>query len=276
MLTRKQMLQRHRYRPTSRQRMAIGADRSGRITTIVHEGRTETARYSHLRGQPHRRRRDSMYTSPNMRRPIALCRLTSTSDARCAGQARPPARSRSSRRWTIWHTASAWIRSNCGCATNPSAIKPTGLPFSTRRLTECLKQGAATFGWSRRNPTPRSMRDGDQLIGIGMAAAGYHTIAQQVATRSPASTPTAPPTCRRAHQRHGARHLHVDDSGRRRCARAADGPGPVRPRRQPTFPLRHRIRARGPWPASGRRCSPSRTCCATGSSAPPSSTPPHP
>jgi xanthine dehydrogenase YagR molybdenum-binding subunit len=57
----------------------------------------------------------------------------------------------------------------------PARDESAGLPFSTRRLTDCLKQGSATFGWSRRNPTPRSMRDGDQLIGIGTAAAVYHT-----------------------------------------------------------------------------------------------------
>ena len=34
------------YRPTSRQRMAIGADRSGRISAIVHEAHTETSRYN--------------------------------------------------------------------------------------------------------------------------------------------------------------------------------------------------------------------------------------
>ena len=89
--------------------------------------------------------------------------------------------SRWSRRWTTWRSASEWIRSSCGCATNPIAIVPTNLPFSTRRLTDCLRQGADAFGWSRRNPTPRATRDGNQLIGIGMAAAVYHTARSQCA-----------------------------------------------------------------------------------------------
>jgi xanthine dehydrogenase YagR molybdenum-binding subunit len=58
----------------------------------------------------------------------------------------------------------------------PAFDQTTGIPFSTRRLTDCLSQGAATFGWAQRNPTPRSTRDGNELIGIGMAAAGYHTV----------------------------------------------------------------------------------------------------
>ena len=49
----------------------------------------------------------------------------------------------------------------------------SGRPFSTRALRECLTKGAARFGWDRRSPEPRSMRDGRYLIGQGMAAAIY-------------------------------------------------------------------------------------------------------
>jgi xanthine dehydrogenase YagR molybdenum-binding subunit len=38
---------------------------------------------------------------------------------------------------------------------------------------ECLRLGAERFGWSGRNPVPRATRDGDWLIGTGMAAAAY-------------------------------------------------------------------------------------------------------
>ena len=49
----------------------------------------------------------------------------------------------------------------------------SGRPFSTRALRECLTKGAARFGWDRRTPEPRSMRDGRYLIGQGVAAAIY-------------------------------------------------------------------------------------------------------
>ena len=49
----------------------------------------------------------------------------------------------------------------------------SGRPFSTRALRECLTQGATRFGWDRRPPKPRSMRDGRYLIGQGVAAAIY-------------------------------------------------------------------------------------------------------
>ncbi|MBY4731094.1 aldehyde oxidoreductase molybdenum-binding subunit PaoC [Cupriavidus pauculus] len=44
-------------------------------------------------------------------------------------------------------------------------------PFSQRRFVECLRLGAERFGWQRRNPKPASMRQGQWLIGMGVASA---------------------------------------------------------------------------------------------------------
>ncbi len=46
-------------------------------------------------------------------------------------------------------------------------------PFSSKHLKECYRQGAERFGWSKRNPEPRSHREGHNLIGYGMATATY-------------------------------------------------------------------------------------------------------
>jgi xanthine dehydrogenase YagR molybdenum-binding subunit len=48
-------------------------------------------------------------------------------------------------------------------------------PFASKLLRECYRQGADTFGWSRRTPEPRSMRDGRMLVGWGMATSTYPT-----------------------------------------------------------------------------------------------------
>lgn len=42
-------------------------------------------------------------------------------------------------------------------------------PYSSKELRQCYEQGAERFGWSRRSMAPRSMREGNQLIGWGMA-----------------------------------------------------------------------------------------------------------
>ena len=43
-------------------------------------------------------------------------------------------------------------------------------PFSSKALKDCYCRGAERFGWSKRTPLPRSMREGRQLIGYGMAS----------------------------------------------------------------------------------------------------------
>lgn len=47
------------------------------------------------------------------------------------------------------------------------------LPWSSNALRECYRVGAERFGWQRRDPRPRSMRDGNWLIGYGMAGVTF-------------------------------------------------------------------------------------------------------
>ena len=173
-LTRKQVYSGIGYRPTSRQRLAIGADRSGAISVILHEGHTETARYATyedgLTASP-----KFMYTSPNMRSTYRVVPL----DVNLPTFMRGPGATTGT---FALESAMDDLAHRLGMdpialrlRNEPDHDQTDGLPFSTRRLTECLRVGAETFGWARRNPVPRSMRDGDALIGMGMAAAGYHT-----------------------------------------------------------------------------------------------------
>ncbi len=57
---------------------------------------------------------------------------------------------------------------------NDTKIEPIkGLPYSSRSLVECFDRGAAAFGWAQRSSRPRSMRDGDWLVGLGTATTLY-------------------------------------------------------------------------------------------------------
>jgi xanthine dehydrogenase YagR molybdenum-binding subunit len=47
------------------------------------------------------------------------------------------------------------------------------LPWSSKELRACYRMAAERFGWQRRSRAPRSMRDGEQLVGYGMATAVY-------------------------------------------------------------------------------------------------------
>ncbi len=50
-----------------------------------------------------------------------------------------------------------------------------GARFTSRSLMQCYDAAAESFGWSRRDPRPGSMREGDWLIGYGCATAAYPT-----------------------------------------------------------------------------------------------------
>lgn len=49
-------------------------------------------------------------------------------------------------------------------------------PYSSKELRACYEQGAAQFGWAARSPQPRSMRDGKQLVGMGMATGAWEAM----------------------------------------------------------------------------------------------------
>ncbi|WP_371483580.1 xanthine dehydrogenase family protein molybdopterin-binding subunit [Kitasatospora sp. NBC_00315] len=55
----------------------------------------------------------------------------------------------------------------------PDVEPDSGKPFSSRSLTECLREGARRFGWAGRDPRPGARREGPLLIGTGVAASTY-------------------------------------------------------------------------------------------------------
>jgi xanthine dehydrogenase YagR molybdenum-binding subunit len=56
-------------------------------------------------------------------------------------------------------------------------------PFSQRSLVQCLRTGAERFGWQRRKVKPAQVREGDWLIGMGVAAAFRNNLVQASAAR---------------------------------------------------------------------------------------------
>jgi len=56
---------------------------------------------------------------------------------------------------------------------NAEVFPGKNVPWSSKNLVECYQLGAQKFGWSKRNPEPGAIRDGDWLVGMGMASALY-------------------------------------------------------------------------------------------------------
>ncbi|MGZ3311499.1 MAG: xanthine dehydrogenase family protein molybdopterin-binding subunit, partial [Xanthobacteraceae bacterium] len=56
--------------------------------------------------------------------------------------------------------------------------------YSSKQLRECYRQGAERFGWSNRNPQPRSMKDGNDLVGWGMATGVWEAMQMKASARA--------------------------------------------------------------------------------------------
>lgn len=173
-VTRRQLYHVTGYRPTNRQRMAIGADGSGRIAAIVHEGRVEVSKYNPYEDNitgPAR----FLYRSPGMRSTLRAVELDVNPGTYMRGPGATPGTFALESAMDDLAYRLGMDPVDLRIRNEPERDQEENLPFSTRRLTECLQRGAATFGWRQRNPVPRSQRDGNRLIGTGMAAASYHT-----------------------------------------------------------------------------------------------------
>jgi xanthine dehydrogenase YagR molybdenum-binding subunit len=174
-LTRPQMYAAIGYRPVSRQRLAIAADPDGRFNATIHESRVEISRYPGFE-DPITEGTRLLYRSPAFRASARIVPLDIGSPTYMRGPgAVTGAFALESAIDELAHRI-GMDPIEIRLRNEPDRDDSTGTPFSTRRLTECFRQGADTFGWSRRNPTPAMTRDGDLLIGMGTAAALYHVV----------------------------------------------------------------------------------------------------
>jgi xanthine dehydrogenase YagR molybdenum-binding subunit len=174
-LTRPQMYAAIGFRPASRQRLSLGADRGGRLTAIVHESHVEVCRYDGFE-DPITEGTKLLYSSPALRTAprIVPLDISSPTYMRGPGAVTGAFALESAMDELAEHLALDPIELRI--RNEPDHDESTGTPFSTRRVTDCFRDGAEAFGWSRRNPTPRATRDGDLLIGMGTAAALYHVV----------------------------------------------------------------------------------------------------
>lgn len=60
----------------------------------------------------------------------------------------------------------------------------TALPYTSKALMAAYREGAARFGWYNRSPEPRSMREGKELIGWGMATGIWEALMLKASARA--------------------------------------------------------------------------------------------
>jgi xanthine dehydrogenase YagR molybdenum-binding subunit len=161
------------FRPASRHHIRLGADASGRMVAAIHEVDAQTSRHDLFPGE-YTATSARLYDYQTFR---GMERLVRT-DVQTPGYMRAP----------FEHPA-CFAMETCvdelayQLGLDPVALRlandtaidtATGLPFSSRYVTECLQRGAERFGWSGRTFTPGSMRAGDGTqIGWGVAIGTY-------------------------------------------------------------------------------------------------------
>jgi len=167
-LTRAQMFTSVGHRPNTIQQLALGASRDGRLSAIEHVSTSSIGMADELINLITHGTANA-YACPNLATRATQIRQSIPPP----GWMRAPGEAEGS-----FALESAIDELSYAVGIDPIELRvknhahvhpETGLPWSSNALLDCYRQGAERFGWSARNPEPRSMRNGRQLVGYGMA-----------------------------------------------------------------------------------------------------------
>jgi xanthine dehydrogenase YagR molybdenum-binding subunit len=160
------------HRAPTIQRVRLGADLDGRLTSVSHAVVTQTSAesdYVEAAGIATR----VLYAHPASRTTHRVVRLDVPLNSWMRAPGECPG---------MFALESAMDELALAAGLDPVELRlrndtPTdpdsGLPFSSRLLAECLREGARRFGWHDRDPRPGVRREGPLLIGSGVAASTY-------------------------------------------------------------------------------------------------------
>jgi xanthine dehydrogenase YagR molybdenum-binding subunit len=171
-VTRQQMFALTGYRTPTIQRLRLGAGADGRLTAIGHEAIEQSSTLREFAEQTAVPTR-SMYAAPNRRTAHRLARLDVPTPSWMRAPGETPG---------MYALESAMDELAVACGLDPVELRvrnepdadpEKGIPFSSRNLVACLREGAERFGWTDRDPTPRARQDGRCLVGTGVASSTY-------------------------------------------------------------------------------------------------------
>jgi xanthine dehydrogenase YagR molybdenum-binding subunit len=171
-LTRPQMFTGIGHRTRTAQHIRLGADRSGYLTALSHEAKNSIAAEDENR-EPVAADSATAYACPNVdtRDLQARLNIPVPTSMRGPGQAQGNFALESALD-ELAHAIGmdpVELRLRNYAEDNPQL----GLPWSSKALRTCYEQGAERFGWWARDPRPGSMRDGNWLVGYGMAGVSF-------------------------------------------------------------------------------------------------------
>ncbi len=172
-LTRQQTFTSVGYRPEIHHHIKLGATREGKLSAIVHDATAQTAPFDTRVVAPVNKTTRKLYACPNVATSYQLVHLNMNGPFTMRGPGETPG---------LFAVESAMDELAYALNMDPIELRlrnyaevdpEDGRPWSSKSLHECYRQGAERFGWSKRNPRPGSMHDGDELVGWGMATAAY-------------------------------------------------------------------------------------------------------
>ena len=175
-LSRAQMFTSNGYRPRTVQKLKLAGDVDGKLSAIRHDGFTQMSQPSLGEfAEPVALATEMLYACPN----VAVSHRLVATNFSLPTYMRAPGEASG-----VFALESAMDEFAAGLRMDPVEFRLRNYterdphedkPFASKVLRECYQQGAEAFGWGRRSAQPRSMRDGNTLIGWGMATATYPT-----------------------------------------------------------------------------------------------------
>jgi xanthine dehydrogenase YagR molybdenum-binding subunit len=170
------------HRPATIERLALGAKADGTLDAITHEAIAVTSQFEEFS------RNDTgwaaqLYKSANANYVHRLARLDvpTSCDMRAPGAATG-----------VYALESAMDELAAALKLDPIELRlrcysdrdqNEDIPYTSKQLRECYRQGADAFGWDKRKPEPCSMRDGSELVGWGMATGVWEALQMTAAAR---------------------------------------------------------------------------------------------
>ena len=169
-LTRQQMFHITTHRSNTVQHVQLGAGHDGVLSAIGHEAWSHSARFDNFyESCAHQTR--TLYAAPHRKTQHRSVQL----DLPVSDSTRGPGEAVG---MLALECAMDELAHQLGMdpielrvRNEPAQDPEKNIPYSTRQLVACMKEGARRFGWNMRMAAPAQRREGRWLVGMGMAAA---------------------------------------------------------------------------------------------------------
>ena len=181
-LTRDQMFT-FGYRPDTINMVSLGAGRDGMLQAVRHEAIASTSQFEDYQ-EDVVNWSGMLYHCDNVELTYKLAKLDTYTPADMRAPGAPTG---------VFALESAMDELASALKIDPLELRlrndaatdeNVGRPYTSKELRAAYRKGAEAFGWSKRSHEPRSMRDGRDLIGYGMAAGIWEAMMQKTSARA--------------------------------------------------------------------------------------------